>query len=136
MTDATCTCLEKKGNACKIFIQKNYIDWARRSKLHMHVIWEFAWSNSKIMDWLPFPRIVRCNKTKGRSLSSSAVMLTVEPVYVHTLWLTSSYEFGASECLRTRCWKSLKWYVSQALKNYVQLPFLDFSSQRRSLGQY
>ena len=38
MTDATCTCLEKNGNASTIFIQKNYIDCARRSKLHMHVI--------------------------------------------------------------------------------------------------
>ena len=79
MTDATCTCLEKNGNACTIFIPKNAIDLARSSKLPMHVIWEFSWSNYKRMDWLPFPHIVRCNKTKGRSPSSSAVMLTVEP---------------------------------------------------------
>ena len=129
MTDATCTCLEKNGNSCTTFIKKNYIDWARRSKLHMHVIWEFAWSNSKIIDWLAFPHLVRCNKTKGRSPSS-------------LLWWSL---LSLSLCMFTLCDLQavmnsvlLKWYVSQALRSLgryerISRPKQSFRRQQKIL---
>ena len=70
------------------------------------------------MDRLPFPRIVRCNKTKGRSPSSSAVMLTVDPkpMYVHTI-------LDSFPCWN---WRKARYSIVWTPIRYMTLHLIDY----------